>query len=431
MGDETILDHTARLSQENQVAAVTLRPEDSQFPINFCESETCQCDVQLDIEKEDSMIAGKDDIGKGALLATLKLRNTGTETAYNIKVTISLGGNGDIFEIYLGDTRCTLGTCTIKIVEKETTATLDLRVRSRKTLPAQMSRISGTINTVTECASPSPQNQEMKVKVVQKWEMRPKAEKPFEQVTWDYNSAEAGIHPISLLYTISNKGPSIAVAPKVYILLPVHQLWLPNAGVNPPTLEGKACSATTLTPALKNALGAGGGTGVSLSCFPRSDATGCQVFQCATTGEMVATRGKTGREGTRGKTARIQMNFNKTAVVADKEGRTVFSVKAIVCADTSDDATKTIVCHQEGKSTVKFDYYPLSISGVIVDNWELVGGAIIGIIVIIITFLIFWRCNCFQKVRYYDNLLEGDEEEEGGEQLEMGESEKTGVEMRK
>ena len=38
----------------------------------------------------------------------------------------------------------------------------------------------------------------------------------------------------------------------------------------------------------------------------------------------------------------------------------------------------------------------------------------------------------FVQVRYYDNLpLEGDEEEEGGEQLEMGESEKAGVEMRK
>jgi len=61
-----------------------------------------------------------------------------------------------------------------------------------------------------------------------------------------------------------------------------------------------------------------------------------------------------------------------------------------------------------------------------------VGGAIIGIIVIIITFLIFWRCNCFQKVRYYDNLpLEGDEGEEEGEQLEMGESEKPQVELRK
>ena len=39
-------------------------------------------------------------------------------------------------------------------------------------------------------------------------------------------------------------------------------------------------------------------------------------------------------------------------MVKDKEGRTVFSVKAIVCADTSDDGTKTIVCNQEGKVTL-------------------------------------------------------------------------------
>merc|ERR1712210_284377 len=108
----------------------------------------------------------------------------------------------------------------------------------------------------------------------------------------------------------------------------------------------------------------------------------------------------------------VKLMFNKTAVVHDKEGRTVFSVKAIVCADTSDDGTKTIVCNQEGKSTVQFDYYPLSISGVIVDNWELVGGAIIGIIVIIITFLIFWRCNYFQKVRIYDNAMNAEVEED-------------------
>ena len=38
-------------------------------------------------------------------------------------------------------------------------------------------------------------------------------------------------------------------------------------------------------------------------------------------------------------------------VVDDKEGRTVFSVKAIVCADASEDGAKTIVCHQEGKVT--------------------------------------------------------------------------------
>ena len=32
--------------------------QDSQFPINFCESETCQCKVGLEIQKETSIVAG-------------------------------------------------------------------------------------------------------------------------------------------------------------------------------------------------------------------------------------------------------------------------------------------------------------------------------------------------------------------------------------
>ena len=41
----------------------------------------------------------------------------------------------------------------------------------------------------------------------------------YEQVVWDYNNEGAGIHPIRMLYTISNQGPSIATAPKVVSLL--------------------------------------------------------------------------------------------------------------------------------------------------------------------------------------------------------------------
>merc|ERR1712130_827403 len=362
--DKDILGHNVE-QPENRVAVVTLAAQDSQFPINFCESEACQCNVELEIQKETSIVAGKDDIGEGALLATLQLRNTGTETAYNIKVTIDLGGENDLFD--LADTRCTRKICTVKIVEDGKTETLEVRVKSRETLSTQMSRISATISTVTVCANAPPADQELEVQVVQKWAIQPKADKPSEQVTWDYNNEGADLHPINMLYTISNKGPSVATDPKVYILLPTDQKWLPNAGEEPPKVEGTTCTKTTLTDELKNKIGADEDNGdVSLSCYSGSQATGCQVFQCTLADEMEA-KGRT--------TASVPMMFNKKAVTEDKEGRTVFFVKAIFCADTSDDGTKKIVCSQEGKSSVQFDYYPLSISGVIVDNWELVGGA--------------------------------------------------------
>merc|ERR1719341_2967303 len=226
--DQKITDHTAILPDSilNRVATVILRPQDSQFPINFCEIETCQCNVQLEIEKEASIVAGKDDIGKGALLATLRLQNTGTETAYNIKVTIDLHGDADLFD--LTDTRCTRNKiCNVKIVEKGTTETLEVRVKSREALSTQMARITARINTETDCANAPPSAQDLDVKVEQKWAIRPKADKPSEQVVWDYNNEGAGIHPINMLYTISNQGPSIATAPKVYVLMPTHQHWLP------------------------------------------------------------------------------------------------------------------------------------------------------------------------------------------------------------
>ena len=82
---------------------------------------------------------------------------------------------------------------------------------------------------------------------------------------------------------ISNQGPSTATEPKVYILLPKDELWLPTADLVPPRLQGTNCTATTMTKDLKSALGSlskGGASeaDVSLSCQKDPD-NGCQVFQ--------------------------------------------------------------------------------------------------------------------------------------------------------
>ena len=81
---------------------------------------------------------------------------------------------------------------------------------------------------------------------------------------------------------ISNQGPSTATEPKVYILLPKDELWLPTADLVPPRLQGTNCTATTMTKDLKSALGSfkGGASEAdfSLSCQTDPD-NGCQVFQ--------------------------------------------------------------------------------------------------------------------------------------------------------
>merc|ERR1712210_245166 len=122
------------------------------------------------------------------------------------------------------------------------------------------------------------------------------------------------------------------------------QRWLPtsNGGVVPPTLAGATCTKATLTEELKSKIGADQDTGdddveVSLSCYTGSQAK-CQVFQCSIPGKMGAKESNIGS---------VKLMFNKTAVVNDKEGRTVFSVKAIVTLRSQDSHFPINLCESE------------------------------------------------------------------------------------
>jgi len=250
-----------------------------------------------------------------------------------------------------------------------------------------------------------------------------------QQVTWEYGSP-GGLHPFSLYYTIKNQGPSVADGPKVYILLPKNQLFLPKdpntkAGLVPDS--SGSCSEVTMNSDLQDEMNKlkrrTTNDVVSLSCIKGSTYSECQVFECATKGSLQEMPAK------RTVNAEIKMSFNKTAVENDKEGRTVFSVSPIVCGQTSEDGVTKIACDKYGKGTVEFDYYPLDLGAIILNNWELVGGAVIGIIVIIITFIIFWKCNCFQKVRYYDKKFE-EEDEMFDDEMDLDGCEMDEVELR-
>jgi len=420
--------HTAIVSKDYQAASVNLSPQESDFPINFCENDPCQCDVGLKVTKEASFVAGADDVGpEGALLATLELENSGAETAYNIEVTINLGGDSALFDL-ADRTRCVGNKCTIKIIENGATETMEIRVKSRETIPPTLKQITATITTSTTCYRPAPQEQVASVKVIQKWALRSNAPKQ-QQVTWEYGSP-GGLHPFSLYYTIKNQGPSVADGPKVYILLPKNQLFLPKdpntkAGLVPDS--SGSCSEVTMNSEIQDEMNKLKGRTtddvVSLSCIKGSTYSECQVFECSTKGSLQEMPAK------RTVNAEIKMSFNKTAVENDKEGRTVFSVSPIVCGQTSEDGVTKIACDKYGKGTVEFDYYPLDLGAIILNNWELVGGAVIGIIVIIITFIIFWKCNCFQKVRYYDKKFE-EEEEMFDDEMDLDGCEMDEVELR-
>merc|ERR1712013_902926 len=193
---------TAIVSKDYQAASVNLSPQESDFPINFCENDPCQCDVGLKVTKEASFVAGADDVGpEGALLATLELENSGAETAYNIEVTINLGGDSALFDL-ADRTRCVGNKCTIKIIENGATETMEIRVKSRETIPPTLKQITATITTSTTCYRPAPQEQVASVKVIQKWALRSNAPKQ-QQVTWELvGGAVIGIIVIIITFII-------------------------------------------------------------------------------------------------------------------------------------------------------------------------------------------------------------------------------------
>ena len=175
------------IKPERRVAKVTVRPQS--FPISLCDQLICQCKVSLTVKDEGSLIviAGEEDITKeGVLIATLQFENSGSDTAYSIRVDIGLEKNTVVKLSLAADDRgrCIPGSteCTIPFIEKGQTETLEVRVKSEQKLPTTMKEISATIKTETDCTSLPPPSKDLTVTVEQKWAIQAEAEQTLQQV---------------------------------------------------------------------------------------------------------------------------------------------------------------------------------------------------------------------------------------------------------
>ena len=63
-------------------------------------------------------------------------------------------------------------------------------------------------------------------------------------------------------------------------------------------------------------------------------------------------------------------------------------------------------CVNENKeplqTTTSFEYIRKTPLDLLIGSWQLVAGIILGLIVFILIFIIFWKCELFKKVRFYD-----------------------------
>ena len=176
------------IKPERRVAKVTVRPQS--FPISLCDQLICQCKVSLTVKDEGSLIviAGEEDITReGVLIATLQFENSGSDTAYSVRVDIGLERNTGGVKLSLAADdrgRCIPGSteCTIPFIEKGQTETLEVRVKSEQKLPTTMKEILATIKTETACESLPPPSKDLTVTVQQKWAIQAEAEQTLQQV---------------------------------------------------------------------------------------------------------------------------------------------------------------------------------------------------------------------------------------------------------
>jgi len=54
------------------------------------------------------------------------------------------------------------------------------------------------------------------------------------------------------------------------------------------------------------------------------------------------------------------------------------------------------------RTTTSFEYIRKTTLDLLIGSWQLLAGVISGIIVFILIFIIFWKCELFKKVRFYD-----------------------------
>ena len=196
----------------------------------------------------------------------------------------------------------------------------------------------------------------------------------------------------SLEYTITNKGPSISSKTHLYVFLPKHR-FIENARVE---FDGETCpEENTQSPPVVSS----GDHKMQISCTEPGD---CLVYQC----EVNQT------EKGRNKPLEVSYEFRHKEAQEGSEDVTEFSVVTSVCVQQADQSKE---CSQAGEiltTRSEFVYYPPSTLDILFSYWQIIVAVAATILVFVISVLLAWKFDLFQRARIVKNQEE--EDEEGG-----------------
>jgi len=391
--------------------------QETSFPINTCLNTICKCDISAQIVKGS----------EGVFVVVL--RNSGTEPAFDTQIIVDrLEQSEFVFE---KNPLCSGRNCRIKTIEPNKTKSLEVKIKKREGETDHQTSV--TVAVTSNCETPSPQSERVPLSFKHQWALEATANKPHQQVNFDYRDvarggdSEAGrgtLYSIRISYSVTNIGPNLAHKPKVYILLPMDKLWLtmdwvPRVG----WVWGDQCAEVTnpfTKLQMKNALWDEGKketlTERHLSVLNEEMRT---VFECTIPYDMWPGPGNATK-------VEIELLLNRDQMMVDPKPRSSLLVTVGICTEMSNDGRRDILCDETDKSTTTFQYFWISNTVLIIDDWEPVLMVAVCLNVIFVQLVVFWMCDCFRMARMYKfdkqetdvkNEEEEQKEEQGGENV--------------
>ena len=385
---------------------------------NLCKDpNSCQCKVGVEFNKTEQIIAGEKETVR---LGNLNLSNSGEEASYNTNLTVTISSAAMLrLKIGTENSNCrrynqTVRSCIIFVDENKTDEMVPIEVIPVSPIEPDVDDITVNVTVMDFCMGEKNTDYDKKltIPVVHHWTLKPELTAGKDSLeTWNYDSKETTLSK-SLVYTITNEGPSKSSNTTLYVFLPNHRLIeKENTNVK---FDNKICkvdNGNLQTP--PEASASSGEHKMTISCTKQED---CLIYECPVN-QM---------EKNRTKQLTVRYEFRSKEAQEESDDLTEFSVVTSVCvqpADESKDWSK--ICSKDVKTLdthSEFIYYPATTLDIITSNWQIIVAVGAAILVLVSAILLAWKFDLFQRARIVRNLGEGEVEgvtNEASEPIEL------------
>jgi len=397
---------------------------------NICEdAANCLCDIKATIENVDSIVAGATTEFH---IGDIKIENTGKEPSFYNELEVVFDKNNFFFtqENCFYDANQT--TCSLPFLnsrnEQNSERSIPLKLSPLQLIKPDTEFIEMQVKLTSSCKNKNSVIEQKRLRIPVKHEWKIKADQRKEQENriflWDQKNEQEEKEEsenVELTYNVYNEGPSMSKESKLYAFIPADSNLLENIKV---TFTNTEC---TLGDQGKNQIPPPESKAAAetemLTCRTRGD---CKVFECDLPKEM---------EKQARATLKIEFDFvKKNAKLMEKVSR--FQIETSVCT-MSHKGNKNDRCVEKGnvlRTTTSFEYIRKTTLDLLISSWQLVVGGVAALIVFFLVFVIFYKCELFNKVRFYKNMEDTNEliDENNEENKAMAEVEVDGenIELR-